>query len=522
MRYLVTTALPYANGPIHLGHLLEQIQADIFVRALRMSGDDVIFICGADSHGTPIEINAHKAKLQPCHYVEQWRFAQEQSLSKYLIQFDNGYGSTHTELNQKNTEQIFKKLCNNKDIVTKEIDQFFDTQANRFLPDRFIKGECPKCFSFDQYGDNCEKCGAVYNPTNLINPRSILTNETPVIRSSKHYFFKLSKYSNKINEWLNNSDVFQVEVKNSLKDWIGTGLKDWDISRDYPYFGFLIPGEINKYFYVWLDAPIGYISLSEATGRENIWIDSETKIIHFIGKDIIYFHGLFWPAILMSINYNLPSKVMVHGMLTVDGEKMSKSRNTYILADQFHSIFNPEALRYYFACKLSANIEDIDFNISDLCSRINSDLVNKIINLISRTVPLLQKNYNGKITSMEPFIVDRVCEIANSVENYYRAGQINQVIKNVIQIADISNKFLQDLSPWDASKCTAKDAHKVLNTALWSGKVCLGLLKPIIPNIAAKMENLLDLEFVNFKNVLEPLSKPVLKKYIHLFERIVA
>lgn len=520
MKYLVTSALPYANGPLHLGHLLEQIQADIFVRALRMSGEDVIFICGADSHGTPIEINAHKAGLAPLEYVNRWQIAQGQSLSNYLIQFDNGYGSTHSELNKEYTEQIFNKLYKNGDIVIRKIRQLFDVRANRFLPDRFVKGECPKCYSADQYGDACERCGATYNSIDLKNPKSILTGEMPVIRNSKHYFFKLSNYVNFLKKWLDRSDVFQTEIRNSLKEWVREGLRDWDISRDYPYFGFLIPGEKDKYFYVWLDAPIGYISLSSAAGALNHWFDSNTKIIHFIGKDIIYFHGLFWPAILTATEYNLPNEIVVHGMLTVNGEKMSKSRNTYILADYLSSVIEPEALRYYFACKSAPGIEDVDFSIADLSSRVNSELVNKIVNLISRSVTLLQKKYNGQITKMESSVVKSISEIAKNIEDFYRIKQPAQVIKNVIQIADIANKLLQHSSPWDISKCNSEYAHKVLSTSLWSGKVCLGLLKPITPNLSQKMETLLDLKTLNFENILDPLEKPILGQYFHLFKKI--
>ncbi|MES2505005.1 MAG: methionine--tRNA ligase [Myxococcota bacterium] len=521
MKYLVTPALPYANGPLHLGHMVEHVQVDVFVRALRMAGEDVAFVCGADSHGTPIEINAAKAGEDPASYVKSWQARHETTLARFGVMFDNGYGSTHTDLNRKHAEDIFNKLNAKVDIKVRDIDQLFDPQAGRFLPDRLIKGTCPKCQAPDQYGDSCEKCGSTYRPTELINPKSTLTGETPILKSSKHYFFELSKYADKLKAWTQKAGVLPAEVQNSLQGWFADGLKDWDISRDAPYFGFLIPGESDKYFYVWLDAPVGYISLSEAAGMLERWSDPDTKIIHFIGKDIVYFHTLFWPAMLMGAGYTLPSQIAVHGMLTVNGEKMSKSRGTFILADRYAEYLEPEALRYYLACKLSARIEDIDLSFEDFIGRVNADLVNKIINLISRTVPLLHKGYAGKPGALDLKIVSEVSAAAANIEQAYRLRDTMQVVRDVVQIADIANKYLQDNSPWDGKKNTPEQAHQQLSTALWAGKVCVGLLKPILPQVAEQTEKMLGLSAFTFANILTPLpTDQALATYTRLFERI--
>lgn len=517
----MTPALPYANGPLHLGHLVEHIQVSIFISALRMAGEDVLCVCGADSHGTPIEINAQKAGQEPLAYVQGWRVHQEKSLKRFGVEFDHGYGSTHTELNKKHAEKIFEKLKKIGDITVKEVEQLFDPKAGRFLPDRLIRGECPRCGAVDQYGDSCEKCGSTYRPTELKNPKSTLSGETPILKSSKHYFFELSHYADKLKVWLEKPGVLQPEIQNSLKLWFADGLKDWDISRDAPYFGFLIPGETSKYFYVWLDAPVGYISLSESAGGLDLWTDPETQIIHFIGKDITYFHTLFWPAMLMGAGYVLPAQIAVHGMLTVNGEKMSKSRGTFILADRFAEYVNPEALRYYFACKLSSGVEDIDLSFEDFTGRVNADLVNKIVNLMSRTVPLLHKHYTGKPAEIAPDLSGEISMLAQKIEPSYRARETAQVVKDVVLIADLANKYLQDASPWDASKNTPEQAHEALSTALWAGKVCIGLLKPILPEMAQQTEAMLRLGELNFQNILEPLDETqVLGTYTRLFERI--
>ena len=518
MKYLVTPALPYANGPLHIGHLVEHIQVSVFTRALRMAGEDVLCVCGADSHGTPIEINAAKAGKEPLAYVGEWRAAQEKSLACFGVEFDGGYGSTHTPSNQKHAETIFNKLKADGYITTREIDQFFDPQAGRFLPDRLIKGQCPKCNAVDQYGDNCEKCGSTYRPTELINPVSTLSGATPILKSSTHYFFELSHFTDQLKAWTSKPGTLPAEIQNSLKLWFDEGLKDWDISRDAPYFGF--PGEESKYFYVWLDAPVGYISLSEAAGALDRWTDGSTQIIHFIGKDIVYFHTLFWPAMLMGAGYNLPAQIAVHGMLTVNGEKMSKSRGTFIAADHFAQYVEPEALRYYFACKLSSGIEDIDLSLEDFVGRVNADLVNKIINLISRTLPLLHRSYAGKACAADSYMRQQVTQLAAPIQRLYRERETSEVVKAIVAIADIANKYLQDASPWDAAKNTPEEAHTQLSTALWAGKVCVGLLKPILPKVAQQTEQMLHLSAFTFANILDAIPEETLDTYTRLFERI--
>ena len=362
-KYLVTPALPYANGPIHLGHMVEHIQVNIFVRALRMANKDVLYICGADSHGTPIEMNARTSGVSPEVFAAEWQKKQDQTFQNFEIIFDGGYGSTHTPENKTHAYKIFEALNSQGLIEKKEIEQLYDPELKRFLPDRLVRGICPNCKAKDQYGDSCESCGRTYHPTDLINPKSALSGATPILKKSEHYFVSLKHFEEQLKAWVGNKNIIHEDTRAYLKHWFQEGLKDWDISRDGPYFGFLIPGETNKYFYVWLDAPVGYISLSDYAAKlrglsyQDYWLDPKTKIIHFIGKDIVYFHTLFWPAMLMAAQYTLPSQIIVHGMLTVNGEKMSKSRGTFIMADIFSKFLEPETLRYYYASKLNNNAE---------------------------------------------------------------------------------------------------------------------------------------------------------------------
>ncbi|MDA0713184.1 MAG: methionine--tRNA ligase, partial [bacterium] len=529
-KYLVTPALPYANGAPHLGHLVEHIQVNVFVRALRMAGEDVLYVCGADAHGTPIEINAKKAGVTPEAFAQKWQQAFDECFKQYEIEFDGGFGSTHTELNEKHAQIIFKKAQDGGFITTSDVEQLYDIKNKRFLPDRLIKGTCPKCKSPDQYGDSCEKCGSTYRPTDLIDPKSALSQETPVLKTSKHYFFTLNQFAIKLNDWAEQPNAVHEDVRRYLSGWFKDGLKDWDISRDGPYFGFRIPGETDKYFYVWLDAPIGYISLTEKAalekGRtvEDYWQDKNTRIIHFIGKDIIYFHTLFWPAVLMAANYTLPETIAVHGMLTVNGEKMSKSRGTFILADQFAKYFDPQTLRYYLSCKLSPRIEDIDLSFTDFINRVNSDLVNKIINLISRTVPLLHRHFQGKVSAMDPqakTLIKDIKKLAHGIEELYRNRDTAQVVRDVVAIADLANRYLQDNAPWDSNKNTPEQTQQQLTTALWAGKVCLALLKPILPTVAEQTEKMLKLKTFTFDNLLEPLEVNLaILPYTRLLERL--
>jgi methionyl-tRNA synthetase len=527
-KYLVTPALPYLNGSPHLGHLVEAIQVNVFVRALRMAGEDVLYVCGGDCHGTPVEIAAKKAGVTPEAFSEKSQHVFANAFKRFHIEYDGGFGTTHTPANEKWSTTIFQHLKDAGHITVRDVEQLFDPELKRFLPDRMVKGTCPKCGAEDQYGDSCEKCGSVYRPTELKNPRSALSGATPILRSSKHYFFELSHYADRLKEWTMGEGVLHNDVRHFLANWFSEGLKDWDISRDGPYFGFKIPGEDDKYFYVWLDAPIGYISLTEhaakALGRtaEDYWNDPSTRIIHFIGKDIVYFHTLFWPAMLMASKMTLPEAVCVHGMLTMNGEKMSKSRGTFILADDFADFVNPEALRYYLSCKLSAGVEDIDMNFEDFTGRTNADLVNKIVNLLSRTIPLLHRYFDGCVGTMgEDGVVAEAKTLASGIEAKYRARDTSRVVKDVVAIADAANKYLQDSAPWELIKTDKDGAHRALTTALWAGKTCVALLKPILPIVAAKSELMLGLEAFTFANAADFLKEGAqLKPYERLFERI--
>jgi methionyl-tRNA synthetase len=534
-RYLVTPALPYANGAAHLGHLVEHIQVNIFVRALRMAGEDVLYVCGADSHGTPIELKAKEAGVSPVEFAAQWQKAHEESFRRFGVEFDGGYGTTHTPENEAHAGRIFKALKEAGHIDRRDVEQLYDPEAGRFLADRMVKGTCPSCDAEDQYGDSCEVCSTHYKATELKDPKSAITGAVPELKKSEHLFVKLGAYGDKLHQWTSQPHVVNEDIHNYLNTWMEDGLKDWDISRDAPYHGFPIPDEEGKYFYVWLDAPIGYMSISERVAKsmgrsfDDYWNDPDTRIYHFIGKDIVYFHTLFWPAMLMAAGHTLPTKVAVHGMLTVDGVKMSKSRGTFILADHFAEHLGDvgvQALRYYFACKLNHRTEDIDLSLEDFTARVNADLVNKVVNLVSRTVPMLHRNHEGKAGSLDPDAADMLDEashLALGVEGHYRNLDFSRVVRDVVAIADLGNRYLQDGKPWDTVKSDADKAHRQLTTALTLGKACVGLLKPILPDVAERLESMLGMEApgFTFKNVMDTLPKgQAIAKYERLFERL--
>jgi methionyl-tRNA synthetase len=530
-KYLVTPALPYANGPIHLGHMVEHIQVNIFVRALRMAHKDVLYVCGADSHGTPIEMNARKNNMSPEKFAQEWQKKQDQTFQDFEIFFDGGYQSTHTPLNETHAHKIYAALQAQGLINQKEIEQLYDPELKRFLPDRLVKGTCPNCKSKDQYGDSCEVCGRTYHPTDLIEPKSALSGATPVLKKSEHYFVSLNYFEEQLKTWTSNKNIIQEDTQAYLKHWFEEGLRDWDISRDGPYFGFLIPGETNKYFYVWLDAPIGYISLSDYAAQQkgrtfaDYWLDPNTKIIHFIGKDITYFHTLFWPALLMAARYTLPSQIVVHGMLTVDGEKMSKSRGTFIMADTFKKYLEPETLRYYYASKLSHRAEDLDLNLSDFVQRVNTDLVNKIVNILSRALPLLHRFFEGKASVLDPEAQDLVAKakkVVELVEKYYLSYEYSNAMNEICRLAEDANKYLQDQAPWKLANSDPERAHSVLTTGVYLGKICFALLKPVLPKAVAKLEDIINntQEFA-FNNIAQEFAPGQLfKTYEHLFKRI--
>jgi methionyl-tRNA synthetase len=530
-RVLVTPALPYANGPAHLGHLFEHIQVNTYVRALRMAGDDVLYVCGADCHGAPIEIAAKKQGKAPEQWAEEIRTSQERTFARYHVVFDGGYGSTHTPENERHAGRFFAALKSAGHVTTKNVEQLQDPTDGRFLADRFVKGTCPRCGAKDQYGDVCEVCGSTYRATDLLDPVSALTGARPHLASSAHYMFTLGAYAERLKAYLDDPHVLHPLLRNFLEKWFADGLKDWDISRDGPYFGFKIPGEENKYFYVWLDAPIGYVSLTERAlvgdtrgSWESWWTDPAVRIEHFIGKDILYFHALFWPAMLMATKATLPHAIHAHGMLTLDGVKMSKSRGTFLLGDELAGACDPQALRYYFAAKQTREPQDVDLSLVDFTNRVNADLVNNVVNLVSRTVPMLHRSFDGKPTTMPDdltALITEAQELAPRALAHYRALDTAAVVREVTALGSKANKLLQDTAPWDLLKTDAQRAHAVLTTALFVGKTCLALLKPVLPELATKLENILGVGPFSFENAADPLVVgKAINPYERLFERL--
>lgn len=528
-KILVTCALPYSNGHIHLGHLLEHIQADIWVRFQKMRGNEIYFICGDDCHGTPVMLRAEKEGIAPEALVEKMRQAHKTDFDAFLIDYDH-YSSTHTPEGKSLVQDIYRKLRDNGDIEIKTIQQAFDTVKNMFLPDRFIKGTCPKCKTADQYGDNCESCGATYSSTDLINPVSALTGTIPIEKASDHYFFKLKNYETFLREWTQSGHI-QSQVTNKLNEWFEAGLKDWDISRDAPYFGFEIPDAPGKYFYVWLDAPMGYLSIfKELCEKENIDFDqfwkknSDAEVHHFIGKDIIYFHALFWPALLHGAGYRTPSSVFAHSFLTVDKQKMSKSRGTFIQASTFVQHINPEYLRYYFAAKLSSKIEDIDLNLEDFIFRINSDLVGKFVNLASRSAGFIHKKFNGILanhfgdnTLYQEFIAQ-----ADEIASHYENKDYNSAIRLIMALADKANQFVDENKPWQLAKEEGKEiqTHQVCSLAINLFYVLMTYLKPVLPETAHKVEVFLNCAPLTWQSLKTPLLNHAIQEFKPLLTRI--
>lgn len=505
-RTLVTAALPYANGSIHLGHLVEYGLVDMYVRARKALGEDVAYICADDAHGTPIEINARKKGIAPEELVAQFYAEHQRDFDRFEIAFDN-FGTTHCEENKNIVEQVYQTLKERDDIDERDLDGNWCEKDQRFLPDRFIKGECPRCKSADQYGDVCEKCGATYSPTELKDPFCVLCGQKPVVKKSRHLFFKLSqdKHVAFLKSWID-SGVLQEDVANYVRNWIEQGLRDWCISRDGPYFGFPIPDMVNKFFYVWLDAPLEYVASSVEWGRRNnldlkqLWQSQETQIEHVIGKDIMYFHTLFWPAVLHAIGWNLPKQIHVHGMLTVNGEKMSKSRGTFINANTFAQHIDPQALRYFYAGKYSAQNQDMDFSFDDFLARINGELVNKHANLFSRVSQFLHQKLDAKIGDL-PFsqkqsqqapigdksildLAQQVVQHGRHIEALYQKREIGQVVRELTAIADIGNEFMQSQKPWDLLKSDPEKARLVCTFVV---NVCYAIamyIEPILPSFA--------------------------------------
>ena len=503
---LVTSALPYANGSIHIGHLVEYIQTDIWVRFQKMCGNDCIYICADDAHGTPIMLRAQQEGISPEELIAKVKQEHEKDFADFLIEFDN-YHSTHSEENKKHATTIYERLKENGHITTKTVTDLFDPKENVFLPDRFVKGECPKCNAKDQYGDNCEVCGSTYTPADLINPYSSVSGATPIQKENLHYFFKLNDFKDMLQQWIN-QDNLQPEITNKLKEWFESGLQDWDISRDAPYFGFEIPDAPGKYFYVWLDAPIGYMAslqqYCERTGKDfdSYWNkDSNAQVYHFIGKDIAYFHMLFWPAMLHGANYRIPTAVFCHGFLTVDGAKMSKSRGTFIKARTYLDHLNPEYLRYYFAAKLGPGVNDLDLNLDDFQQRVNSDVVGKLVNIASRCAGFITKKYDNKLTANFneecTHAFDLAVEKNNQIKSYYEARKYSEAMRVIMSLADIANQIIDAHKPWERIKedKNRTEVHQVCSFGLNMFCLLIGYLKPVLPELASKSESFLNTEF---------------------------
>ena len=535
---LVTSALPYANGQIHIGHLVEYIQTDIWVRFQRMRGHEVHYVGADDTHGTPIMLRAEKEGITPKELIANVWEEHKRDFDDFLVSFDNYY-STDSEENKTLSEEIYLKLREAGLIEKRAIEQAYDPVKEMFLPDRFIKGECPKCGAKDQYGDSCEKCGATYSPTDLKNPISVVSGATPIRKVSDHYFFKLSdpRCENFLREWTQVKTPLQAEARNKMKEWVGqpgeSQLGDWDISRDAPYFGFEIPDAPGKYFYVWLDAPIGYyasfLNLCQQKGLDfNEWTkpDTTTEQYHFIGKDILYFHTLFWPATLHFSGYRTPTNVFAHGFFTVDGEKMSKSRGTFITA---HCVIefglNQESLGYYFADKLHPSMEDLDLNLQDFTARVNSDLLGKYINIASRSAGFLVKRFGGIVddAAMNHPLLGQLADAKDEIADLYETREYAKALRRVMELADLVNGFVDSNKPWEIAKDPGKEQElqTICSVTLEAFRRLTLYLKPVVPNVAAGVEKFFNIAPMSWDDVNKPLSsKQAINPYQHLMTRI--
>ena len=527
---LVTSALPYANAPLHLGHMLEQAQTDIWVRFQRSRGHHCRYVCADDAHGTAIMLSAEAANRTPEEHIAAIQAQHERDSAGFLIQFDQ-YHSTHSPENQRWSETIFERLQAGGHIAVRDITQAFDPEKGLFLADRFIKGTCPKCKAPDQYGDNCEACGATYSPADLINPVSALSGAEPVDKDSSHLFFQLGHFEALLTDWINSGQL-QPPIANKLKEWLEAGLQDWDISRDAPYFGFEIPGYPEKYFYVWLDAPIGYMASHEVLCREQgddfdaYWLPGgDTELYHFIGKDIVNFHGLFWPAMLDAAGLRQPTAVYAHGFLTVNGVKMSKSRGTFILADTYLEHLDPEYLRYYFAAKLSGGVDDIDLNLDDFVQRVNSDLIGKVVNIASRCAGFLRKKFDNQMsdTCSEPELVQSFIDAGDEIAALYEAREFNRAMREIIALADRANQYIDDKKPWVMAKDEAleNEVQAVCSVGINLFRVLATYLKPVLPKMAEKSEAFLRCS-IDWTALDAPLVAHELAPFEPLLQRVDA
>ncbi|APC92060.1 MULTISPECIES: methionine--tRNA ligase [Francisella] len=531
-KILVTNALPYANGDLHLGHMLGYIQSDIWVRFQKLQGNQCIFVCGSDTHGTPIMLKAKNLGITPEELVAKYSNNHQHDFADFEINFDN-YHSTHNVLNKEIVEDIYNKLNEQNLISKKAIAQAYDPEAKMFLPDRFVKGTCPKCKAEDQYGDSCEVCGATYDPTELINPRSIISGQTPIQKNSEHYFFDLPALEKDIKNWIDSNTLLQPELVNKLTEWFEQGLQSWDISRDAPYFGFAIPNtNEQKFFYVWLDAPMGYIaSFRDYCNKNNINFDqfwgnntSNSELYHFIGKDIIYFHALFWPAILTSIGYKTPTSVFANGFLTVNGKKMSKSRGTFIQARTYLDNLEPSYLRYYFASRLTSRIVDIDLNLEEFITKSNSDIVGKVVNIASRCAGFIYKKFDA-VLAVEVFDKELAKEFSNNhqaITQAFEKREFATAVKLIMSLADKANQFIDHHKPWQLSKEQGQEQklHQVCSQGINMFKILVAYLKPIIPSIVAEAEKFLNVELANWNDAPKFLINHRINKFKPLATRI--
>ena len=533
-KILVTSALPYANGPIHLGHLVEYIQTDIWARFQKMQGNECWYVCADDAHGTPIMLRADKEGITPEQLIAKTSEEHQADFAGFNIAFDH-YHSTHSEENKALASEIYLKLESQGHIAKRTISQAFDPEKQMFLPDRFIKGECPKCGTPDQYGDNCEACGATYSPTELKNAVSAVSGATPIEKDSEHYFFKLGDFEAFLKEWTTSGHV-HASLENKLGEWFEAGLQDWDISRDAPYFGFQIPGADNKYFYVWLDAPVGYMASFKALcnsefGQQNginfdeFWAaDSSAEVVHFIGKDIVYFHALFWPAMLHGAGFRTPTQILAHGFLTINGAKMSKSRGTFIKANTWLAHLPAEPLRYYFAAKLNAGVEDLDLNLEDFTARVNSDLVGKYVNIASRCANFITKKFDGRLTETDVIhpLVAECAAAAPQIAELYEQRDFARAVREIMALADKANQYIAEAAPWALAKDESQlpAVHDICSTGVRLFHILSIYLKPLLPELAASAEAFLNVPGRVWSDVNDPLSGQAINKFKPLMTRI--
>lgn len=528
-KILVTSALPYANGPIHLGHLVEYIQTDIWSRFQRMRGHECIYVCADDAHGTPIMLKAREEEISPEALIERISAEHQADFAAFNIRFDQ-YHSTHSDENRELSAYIYEQAKKNGHITQRSINQAYDEEAGMFLPDRFIRGNCPKCNADDQYGDSCEVCGSTYDPIELKNPVSAISGSRPVEKASEHYFFKLGDFTSMLQTWTRSGAV-QAEISNKLDEWLEAGLTDWDISRDAPYWGFEIPGTQDKFFYVWLDAPVGYMASFKAWCNANdkdferYWgKDSEAELHHFIGKDIAYFHTLFWPAMLETAGFRKPTAVHCHGFLTVDGQKMSKSRGTFIKASTYLDHLDAEYLRYYFSAKLSSGIDDIDLNLEDFRARVNADLVGKLVNIASRCAGFISKNFAGQLATRldNEALYQQFTEASEGIAANYENRQFGQAMRTIMTLADLANQYIDEQKPWVKIKQdeTQASVQEICSTGLNLFRVLMIYLKPVLPETTAKAEAFFNQENWQWQDIQTPVTDHNIQRFKPLLTRI--